>query len=80
MEARGAKVSIFSVDICQRDQVDALIHKINTTLPPLRGLMHGGVVIDDYIAVATDMSKYFRVADIKVLLHIDGKTQEIFET
>ena len=66
MEQRGSKISIFSVDLCDREQVDQLINNIAKTLPPLRGIFQGGVVLDDVLAVHNSLTKYQRVADVKV--------------
>jgi KR domain len=58
IEARGTTVSIFSVDVCDREQVDRLIQVIAATLPPLRGIFQGGVVLDDVIAIHNTLSKF----------------------
>ena len=46
-EERGVTVVIEKVDLSIPTEVQALVQRIENELPPLRGVMHGAVVLDD---------------------------------
>ncbi|WP_181705306.1 type I polyketide synthase [Chthonobacter rhizosphaerae] len=47
MEAAGARVLVTATDITSRDAVDALLARIRADLPPLKGVLHTAMVLDD---------------------------------
>jgi acyl transferase domain-containing protein/NAD(P)-dependent dehydrogenase (short-subunit alcohol dehydrogenase family) len=55
LESRGAKVEILSVDVSDASQVRELIGKCHNASSPLRGVIHGAMVLDD--AMMSDLSE-----------------------
>jgi acyl transferase domain-containing protein/acyl carrier protein len=47
LQAAGVRVEIAKVDVSDRTQVNGLVSRINATMPPLRGVFHAAMVIDD---------------------------------
>ena len=47
---RGVNVVAEAVDISQREGVAALLEKIRTTMPPLKGIVHAAAKVDDCLA------------------------------
>jgi acyl transferase domain-containing protein len=47
IERRGARVTIFHGDVARATDVASVLVAIDTTLPPLRGVVHGAGVLDD---------------------------------
>ncbi|KAF2271629.1 amino acid adenylation domain-containing protein [Westerdykella ornata] len=54
IEAQGVTVAIRANDITSRNQLQTLIHEINSTLPPIAGIVHGAMVLQD--ALVLDMA------------------------
>ena len=51
LEEAGAKVLALSVDVSDEQQLSAALETIRRTLPPLTGVYHAAMVLDDAIAV-----------------------------
>ena len=66
LEERGVKVVIEKVDLSKPDDVDAMVKRIQATLPPLRGIMHGAVVLDDGLILHMDEERIERVCAPKM--------------
>ncbi|HEV2130470.1 MAG TPA: beta-ketoacyl reductase, partial [Longimicrobiaceae bacterium] len=47
LESAGARVVARQADISRPEEVDALLEMMRRTLPPLRGVFHGALVLDD---------------------------------
>jgi NADPH:quinone reductase-like Zn-dependent oxidoreductase/acyl carrier protein len=47
LTASGVSVEIVSCDVGSRESVSALLDQIRSTMPPLRGVVHSAMVIDD---------------------------------
>jgi NADPH:quinone reductase-like Zn-dependent oxidoreductase/acyl carrier protein len=47
LKASGVSVEILSCDVGSRVSLSALLQKIRATMPPLRGVVHSAMVIDD---------------------------------
>jgi acyl transferase domain-containing protein/NADPH:quinone reductase-like Zn-dependent oxidoreductase/acyl carrier protein len=47
LKALGVTVEIVSCDVGSRDSVSALLERIRSKMPPLRGVVHSAMVIDD---------------------------------
>jgi acyl transferase domain-containing protein/NADPH:quinone reductase-like Zn-dependent oxidoreductase/SAM-dependent methyltransferase len=73
MEAAGARVHVFAVDVTNETAVAAMIAKISVDLPPLRGVVHAAMVLEDGIVLHSDRERLHRALDPKVfgawLLH-----------
>lgn len=66
MEAAGTTVSVFSVDISDETAVERMIIEINEKMPPLTGIVHGAMVLDDGFLVDMDKNRFERVLNPKV--------------
>jgi acyl carrier protein len=66
LEAAGAKVSIRAADVTKRAAVDALLAEIDATLPPLRGVFHTAMVIDDALFRNLDSKRIEAVMSPKI--------------
>lgn len=66
MEQNGARVEVWPVDIADEIQVKQLIGKIKSQLPPLRGIFHGAMVLDDAFLADLDRSRFAVVMAPKV--------------
>ncbi len=51
MEQAGAQVTVAKVDVTQEQQVAELLVKIRQSLPPLRGVIHAAMVLEDSIVL-----------------------------
>ncbi|MDQ3605711.1 MAG: SDR family NAD(P)-dependent oxidoreductase, partial [Gemmatimonadota bacterium] len=61
LEQTGARVVTAPVDVSQPDQVDELLETIRRTLPPLRGVFHSALVLDDGALVQQSWERFQRV-------------------
>jgi NAD(P)-dependent dehydrogenase (short-subunit alcohol dehydrogenase family)/acyl carrier protein len=65
MTAAGASVRVFSVDVTREDDVVTLLSEIETSMPPLRGVVHGAMVLDDDLLHQLDDTRMRRAMDPK---------------
>ncbi len=81
MERQGTTILAAAVDVSDETQVAQLIDQINTTCPPLRGIFHGAMVLDDGFLVDMTRSRFEKVMAPKVAgalnLHIYTKEQPL---
>lgn len=63
---RGASVSVKCGDVANADDVDTVLTDIARTLPPLRGVLHAAMVLEDALLVNLDDDKLARVLAPKV--------------
>ncbi len=54
LEESGVRVCVEQVDISDPQQVQQLVQRIKTSLPPLRGVMHAAAVLDDGLIMKLD--------------------------
>jgi acyl transferase domain-containing protein/SAM-dependent methyltransferase/acyl carrier protein len=66
MGAAGARVKVAQVDVAEADQVDALVDEIGRTMPPLRGIFHAAMVLDDGYLMQMSELQFARVMAPKV--------------
>jgi acyl transferase domain-containing protein/NADPH:quinone reductase-like Zn-dependent oxidoreductase/SAM-dependent methyltransferase/acyl carrier protein len=66
MRDAGAQVTIASVDVTQGDRVADLIGEISSTMPPLRGVFHAAMVLDDGYLMQLNEARFARVTAPKV--------------
>ncbi|TWU06101.1 type I polyketide synthase [Stieleria varia] len=78
LEQRGVRIVIEQVDVSQADQVAGLIRRIKSNLPPLRGIMHAAVVLDDGLILQLDRDRIERVCAPKLngAWHLHNATQD----
>jgi acyl transferase domain-containing protein len=61
MKAAGAVVLVRQVDISEEQQVEALLQEVQQSLPPLRGVIHSAMVMDDGILLHLNAARFHRV-------------------
>ncbi|HEX8700827.1 MAG TPA: type I polyketide synthase [Myxococcaceae bacterium] len=78
LAARGVRVVLERVDVARREEVQALLSRMATQLPPLRGVVHAAGVLEDALLVNQDPSAFARVLAPKVAgaVHLDEFTRQ----
>ena len=66
LEARGAEVRVVKADVTSEVEIDQLIADVGRTMPPLRGIMHMAMVLDDSFIAQLDLDRMHRVLAPKV--------------
>jgi acyl transferase domain-containing protein/acyl carrier protein len=67
LHAAGAQVMVRKVDITDEDQVAGLVAEVRRALPPLRGVVHSAMVVDDAILLNVNREQFRRVVNPKML-------------
>ncbi|MCP3669547.1 MAG: type I polyketide synthase [Gammaproteobacteria bacterium] len=67
LEQQGVSILAESCDVTDENALSKLLEKINTTHPPLRGIVHAAVVIDDGLIQNMDKEQIQRVLEPKIL-------------
>ncbi|MGF1481204.1 MAG: thioester reductase domain-containing protein [Cyanophyceae cyanobacterium] len=65
-QLRGAEVRVVQADVSDRSDMNALFDEMQTSLPPLRGVIHAAGVLDDGILLHQDWQQFSRVLAPKV--------------
>ncbi|EFQ34698.1 AMP-binding enzyme [Colletotrichum graminicola] len=63
----GVNITIIPCDAADKDSLESAYNKIKNTLPPLAGVAHGAMVLDDAPLRDLDAQKFAKVAGPKVL-------------
>lgn len=66
LTARGVRVLAEPCDIADRMQVERLFRRMRTSMPPLAGVMHQAMVLDDGLLANLDADRFRRVLAPKV--------------
>ena len=66
LHAAGAHVVVIKADITREGDVARVLHEIAQTMPPLRGVLHMAMVIDDAFVAQLDLERVRRVMSPKV--------------
>jgi malonyl CoA-acyl carrier protein transacylase len=66
LEATGASVSVLLGDISTQESVIKILEGISTSLPPLKGVIHGAGVLDDGVLQKMNWEKFTKVMAPKV--------------
>jgi len=66
MEANGTKIYAEPVDITDDKAVAAVVAKIKSDMPPLKGIIHGAVVLDDGFIVDMNRERFVTSFNAKV--------------
>jgi acyl transferase domain-containing protein/phospholipid N-methyltransferase len=73
----GARVMVRKVDVTQAEQVASLLAEMGNSFPPLRGVFHSVLVVDDGILANVNPERFHRVVDPKMIgawnLHLQTK-------
>jgi NADPH:quinone reductase-like Zn-dependent oxidoreductase/NADP-dependent 3-hydroxy acid dehydrogenase YdfG/acyl carrier protein len=67
IEAQGARVHVYACDITNRDALEAVLDAVRRDLPPLRGVLHAAMVLDDGLIASQDPKRFRRVMAPKIL-------------
>lgn len=78
LEQIGANVTIAQVDISQEQQVADLLTTIESSLPPLRGIIHAAGILADGMIQQLSWEQFYRVMGAKVegTLHLHSLTKD----
>jgi amino acid adenylation domain-containing protein/non-ribosomal peptide synthase protein (TIGR01720 family) len=66
LEKAGARVLIARVDVSKADAVAALLSDIAQSMPPLRGVFHAAMVLDDCLVLNLNRERWQRVLEPKL--------------
>jgi acyl transferase domain-containing protein/NADPH:quinone reductase-like Zn-dependent oxidoreductase/NADP-dependent 3-hydroxy acid dehydrogenase YdfG/acyl carrier protein/SAM-dependent methyltransferase len=66
MEESGAEVRVVRGDVAQPEDVSRVLGEIETSLPPLKGIIHGAMVLDDGLLIHMTPQRIKRVMAPKV--------------
>ncbi|RFN48413.1 putative polyketide synthase [Fusarium flagelliforme] len=58
LEKKGVNVAVLQCDVSDYDKLSAGVNDLLRTMPPLRGLIHGGMVLNDSIFEAMSYAQY----------------------
>ncbi len=58
LEAKGAKVHVKACDVTDRKALSAVLAQIGRDLPPLRGVLHAAMVLDDGLVRNLDPARF----------------------
>jgi NADPH:quinone reductase-like Zn-dependent oxidoreductase/acyl carrier protein len=67
MEWRNARIVPVQCDVASEREVAGVLESIYGTLPPLRGVIHGAMVLDDDLLVRLDRRRFRSVTAPKIL-------------
>ena len=67
MRQAGAHVMVAAADVASRDDVSALFERIETSMPPVCGVIHAAMVLDDGIVLHLDRQRFSNVTRPKIL-------------
>ncbi|MUG94285.1 SDR family NAD(P)-dependent oxidoreductase [Scytonema sp. UIC 10036] len=78
-EQLGVRVLVVQADIAQVTQVEEVLEKINSELPPLRGIVHAAGVVDGGVLKQQSQERFERVMAPKVAgtLNLHNLTQHL---
>ncbi|MGW6982529.1 SDR family NAD(P)-dependent oxidoreductase [Streptomyces sp. NPDC054932] len=54
----SVEVSVAKVDVSSEEQVGAMLDEIRRTMPPLRGVIHAAMVLDDGVVLQLDAERF----------------------
>jgi len=66
LQARGSRVYVFKCDVTDRAALAAVLASIRRDLPPLRGVLHAAMVLDDALLRNLDAQRFRTVLAPKV--------------
>ncbi|KAI1177826.1 putative polyketide synthase [Nemania sp. FL0916] len=78
MQTAGVKVTAFANDITDRSAVESLVQQISRDFPPIAGIMHGAMVLQDTLFSDMTLEIMNKVLRPKVLgtIHLDELFQD----
>jgi acyl transferase domain-containing protein/acyl carrier protein/short-subunit dehydrogenase len=67
LERQGVQITVARADVSREAQVAGLLSDVARTMPPLRGILHAAMVLDDGLLVQLDRDRFEKVMAPKVL-------------
>ncbi len=67
MKEAGADVQVISADVSRSEDVERVLKRIESGMPPLKGVIHAAMVLDDGLLVHMTPQRFHRVMAPKVL-------------
>jgi acyl transferase domain-containing protein/aryl carrier-like protein len=67
LEERGARVVVAAADVTREDDLARVLTDIDKSMPPLRGVIHAAMVLDDGILVQLEPARFRSVLEPKIL-------------
>ncbi len=61
LEQKGVHVHLCKVDVSREDEISAVLKRIASEMPSLRGIIHAAGIIDDAVIIRQDMEKFTKV-------------------
>ncbi|HEX8539131.1 MAG TPA: SDR family NAD(P)-dependent oxidoreductase, partial [Cystobacter sp.] len=58
LEKAGARVVVERADVSRREQVEAVLKRVEATLPPLKGVLHAAAVLEDRTVLEMDGERF----------------------
>ena len=62
----GAEVVVAKADVTKEAEVAAVVADISRNMPPLRGVMHAAMVLEDCLLLKLDQERWLRIVEPKV--------------
>jgi len=66
LESKGARVRVAQADVSDKEAIARLLTDVRATMPPLRGVVHSALVLDDGILLQQNWSRFGTVFAAKV--------------
>jgi acyl transferase domain-containing protein/acyl carrier protein len=66
LETLGAQVAVEQADVAQAGQLAAVLGRIRDRMPPLRGVVHAAMVLDDCLMLNLNRDRFYRVLEPKM--------------
>jgi NAD(P)-dependent dehydrogenase (short-subunit alcohol dehydrogenase family)/acyl carrier protein len=79
MREAGAAVAVAKADVTQEPQVAAVLANIRQSMPPLRGVIHAAMVLDDALLLQLNEERMGKVMAPKVIGAWNLHTQTLFD-
>jgi acyl transferase domain-containing protein/acyl carrier protein len=67
LEQAGAVVAVVQADVADSEQLAQALTELRRTMPPLRGIFHAAMVLDDGLLTDLDERRFRRVLEPKIL-------------
>lgn len=79
LASAGVRVLVSKTDVSDPDQVNALVGQIQSTMPPLKGIVHAAGVLADGVLVEQQWSQFAKVLAPKVagIWHLQQATKDL---
>jgi malonyl CoA-acyl carrier protein transacylase len=66
LEKTGAKILVTQADVSKKEEMVSVFERMNTSMPPLRGIIHAAGFLDDGILLQQNWARFSRVMAAKI--------------